>query len=226
MGHSDESRHPSHQLIRSVLVGLPNGWLILLFDLYLVARRWLTQQRHEGLYEILDYDATLELKDRRGETAIFTKRQQVKFIQDHILAFEDYAWGDGDIFAAYQCTPGVPVDRYPVGDRWNILISLRETKQSGDVTDFHIQRTIKNGFVKPEESFQTEISHRTRRLKMTIIFPKSRRCRRAALLERSRHRHTELGPEHFTDLPDGRQQVIWETDKVRPFEVYTLKWQW
>lgn len=226
MGSTDGTRPSSHQLVRSILACLPNGWLALLLDVYLVARRWLIQHRHEGLYEILDYDATLELKDRTGTNAIFTKRQKVKFIQDHILAFEDYAWGDGDIFADYHCSPGVPVDRYQNGDRWNILISLRETKQSGDITDFYIKRIIKNGFVKAEESFQTEISHRTRQLKMTIIFPKSRRCQRAVLIERSRHHTTALGPDHFTDLPDGRQRVTWETTKVRPFEVYTLKWAW
>jgi hypothetical protein len=49
--------------------------------------------------EILEYDSTLELLDVKSETAIFRKLQRVKFLQDNIIAFQDYAWGDGDIFA-------------------------------------------------------------------------------------------------------------------------------
>ena len=52
-----------------------------------------------------------------------------------LLAFEPQ--GDGDIFVDYKCSPGVLVDR------WNVLISLRETKNAGDVTNFYIERTVK-----------------------------------------------------------------------------------
>ncbi len=103
------------------------------------------------MYEILEYDSTLELLDDKGETAIFRKLQRVKFRQDNIIAFQDYAWGEGDIFADYQCALGVVVDRYRESDRWNILISLHETKSKGDITDFYIERTVKHGYVQNEE---------------------------------------------------------------------------
>lgn len=77
-------------------------WLTLLPDLYQLIQRWLKGQRHEGLYEILDYELTLELLDPQGETAVFKKRQHVKFLQNNVIAFEDYAWGDGEIFADYS----------------------------------------------------------------------------------------------------------------------------
>lgn len=199
---------------------------MLLPDLYRLLHRWLKGHRHEGLYDIVDYDLTLDLLDSQGETAIFRKRQQVKFLQNNVIAFEDYAWGDGEIFADYKCSPGVVVDRYQEGDRWNVLISLHETKNSGDITDFYIERTAKQGFTQTDESLQIEIRHPTKRLKMTIIFPQIRRCQRAVLLQRSRNHSIVLGPEHFTNLPDGRQMVIWETTKIEQFEVYTLKWRW
>jgi hypothetical protein len=219
-------RSSSSRLLRSLLSFLSQDWLTLFFDFYRLLRRWVNHHRREGTYEILDYDSTLELVDPKGETAIFKKQQRVKFIQNHIIAFEDYAWGDGKIFADYKCSPGTEVDRYQEGDRWNILISLRETKNSGDIEDFYIERTVKHGFTKATEARQFEIRHRIKRLKLNIIFPRQRRCQRAVLLERSRHRTTVLGPEHFSDLPDGRQLLTWEPTKVRPFEVYTLKWQW
>ena len=217
---------PPSSLLRKILACFSQDWLVLLPDLYRALHLWFKRHRHEGMYEILDYDATLELVDPKGKTAIFTKRQRVKFLQDHIIAFQDYAWGDGEIFANYNCTPGSEVDHYQEGDRWNILISLRETKNSGDIEDFYIERTAKEGFITAEESLQTEIRHRTRRLRMSIIFPKRRPCKRALLLERSRNRTTVLGPEHFIDLPDGRQRLTWETSTIRGFEIYTIKWKW
>jgi hypothetical protein len=178
------------------------------------------------MYEILDYDSTLELVDPRGETAIFKRRERVRFLHNNIIAFEDYAWGDGKIFAEYRCSPGKVVDRYQEGDRWNVLISLRETKSAGGVVDFHIERTVKYGFTKVEEWRQVEIRHWTRRLKISIIFPKERRCQRAVLVNRSRNQTTVLGQEHFNDLPDGRQELTWETRKIRRLEIYTIRWKW
>ncbi|MCC6453302.1 MAG: hypothetical protein IT328_00015 [Caldilineaceae bacterium] len=187
---------------------------------------WITHRSEQGVYEILNYDSTLELLDPTGQTAIFHKRQQVRFLQDNVIAFEDFVWGDGDILAEYRCSPGVAVDRYQDGDRWNILISLRETKSRGDVTDFHIERTITDGFAQQDEWYQAEIRHPTRRLRMAVIFPEARKCQRASLHERKRNRMQVLGPECFHQLADGRQLVEFETTHVRHLEMYTLRWTW
>lgn len=223
---STESQNPLRQLIRKILACFSLEWLTILPDLYQLAHRWLGQQRSEGMYEILDYDSGLELLDTKGTKARFKKLQRVKFLQNHIIAFQDYAWGDGDTLEDYQCSPGIVVDKYKEGDRWNILISLRETKSAGDITDFHIERTGRNSFTQAEEWFQTEIRHPTKRLRMTIIFPKGRSCQRAVLLQRSQHQTLVLGPEHFTILPDGRQRLSWETEQIKQFEIYTIKWRW
>lgn len=217
---------PPTPLWQKLLRSFSLEWVAFLPDLYQLIRRWLKGQRHEGLYEILDYDLTLELLDSQGETALFKKRQQVKFLQNNVIAFEDYAWGDGEIFADYKCSPGMVADRYQEGDRWNVLISLHETKNSGDITDFYIERTAKHGFTQADESLQIEIRHPTKRLKMAVIFPATRHCQRAVLLQRSHNHSTVLGPEHFVNLPDGRQMLTWETAKIEQFEIYTLKWRW
>ena len=108
--------------LSSKLLPLPVDWLPLLFDLYRHLRRWWTRKRHEGMYEILDYDSVLELLDPQGETAVFKRRQKVKFLQDNVIAFQDHVWGDGEIFAEYKVSPGLEVDRYQDGDRWNVLM--------------------------------------------------------------------------------------------------------
>jgi hypothetical protein len=32
-------------------------------------------------------------------------------MQDNVIAYQDQAWGDGEILLNYRCTPGTPVDR-------------------------------------------------------------------------------------------------------------------
>jgi hypothetical protein len=166
------------------------------------------------VYEILEYDSTLDLIDPRGQKAVFRKRQKVRFLQDHIIAFQDYAWGEGEIFDRYRVSPGAAVDRYQEGDRWNVLISLRATKSKEDIEEFHIERQVRDGFKKGEEWHQVEIRHATRRLRMAVIFPKHRPCRSALLQERSRNRSTKLGAKHYVELPDGRQMIQWETNRI------------
>lgn len=213
-------------LLRRLPAYLSQDWLTIGLDIY-HAMRHLWAQRPTGMYEILEFDSTLELLDPQGENAVFRKHQRVKFLQDNIIAFQDYAWGEGsDIFATYRCKPGVVVDRYQEGDRWNILISLRGTKQRGDIEDFYIERKVVKGFIKKEEWYQVEIRNPTQRLRMSVIFPKSRRCQRAQLIKRSRHRTEELGPEHLHDLADGRRMLHWEVAEIRHLEVYTIKWWW
>jgi hypothetical protein len=183
------------------------------------------RERNLGIYEILDYETTLELS-ATGKTATFLKRQKVRFLQDNVISFQDYAWGEGEIFADYRISPGIVADRYLAGDRWNILISLRTSKSRGDLEEFFIESTFKNSFLREEEWQQIEIRHRTKYLKMTIIFPKHRRCKYAAVQQRGRHRSVELGNDDFGELPDGRQVVVWETMDIDPLEVFTLRWKW
>jgi hypothetical protein len=211
-------------LLRWFLSFFSLGQVTMLWDLYQIGKQW--WPGNTDSYEILDYEASVELLDLSGEKAIFRKRQKVKFLQNNIIAFEDYAWGDGDILAAYKCSPGVVVDKYQEGDRWNILISLRETKSKGDIVEFYIERIEHGTFTQAEEWLQTEIRRRTRQLKMRIIFPADRRCQRALLQQRTHNRVLALGPEHFHLLPDGRQLLAWETDKVKPYEIYGIHWQW
>ena len=137
MSTSDSEQLPS--FLRRILRYLSIDWLSLALDLAQSLRQFICTQP-TGPYEILDYEATVELLDTKGKKARFTKRQRVKFSQNNIIAFEDYAWGDGDILADYKCSPGVVVDKYKEGDRWNIVISLRETKSNGDIAEFHIKR--------------------------------------------------------------------------------------
>ena len=217
--------HPVLQLLSALSALFLQEWQALL-ALALRTLPYLLVERNRGMYEILEYETTLDLTDPHGHEAIFHKRQRVRFLQDNILAFQDYAWGDGAIFTSYHCTPGQVVDRYQEGDRWNILISLRQTKGKGDVEEFHVTRVATDGFTQPEEWLQTEIRHPTRRLRLVVLFPAERRCQQAFIQQRSRNWTQTLGAEHFVELPNGRQMLSWETANVASLEVFTLRWRW
>ena len=186
----------------------------------------LARWRSQGVYEVLDHDTTLELMDPDGKVAIVTRRQRVKFMQDNVVAIADHAWGDGDIFAEYSCRPGVPVDLYERGSRHTVLISLRETRSRGDVLRFRIRRKIVGGFTEANEWWETEIYHRTKRMRIAVIFPQGRRCQRATLTQRSTNRTVPLGPQHFRFIEDGRQKLTWETRRPKLHDRYTIRWRW
>lgn len=220
-------RYTLHMGITAIVTALVGVFLKEWESLYEIFAQLFSFSFHkkQGMYEIIDYDSTLELS-ATGKTATFLKRQKVEFLQDNIISFQDFAWGEGEMFDNYKCSPGVVADRYFVGDRWNILISLRETKSRGDIEEFFIQSTFKNTYLNATEWHQVEIRHKTKDLKLTVIFPKKRHCKRAIVQQRHRHKTLELGTEHFNVLPDGRQVVIWKTRNVNPLEVYTLRWDW
>ena len=212
--------------ISTLLGPLSGSWTTIIGGLYRILGQFRKRQSAYGPCEVLEYDAILELPDPKGRLALFKKRLRVKFLQDYVIAFQDHAWGDGDLLADYSCSPGVEVDHYPEGDRWNILISLRETKSRGDVQDFFIQRKVLLGFTKREEWWQIEMQHETHCLKLSIVFPEERHCVRAALVERKRNETTILDSTHFVVLPDVRQILTWETKHPRQFETYTINWRW
>lgn len=213
-------------LLQSLVPLLNSDLIALLGALWRLGRRILKARAHEGMYEVLEYTSRLELQDTKGERAIFYKRERVRFLQDNIIAFQDQASGEGEIFADYKCSPGEAVDRYREGHRYRILISLRETKKRGDIEEFHIERSIGGGFTRDDEYFQTEVDHPTKKLSVSVVFPKRRRPKQITLVEQNSTRTIHLGPQHTRTLPDGRQQVTWSTDKPRLFEAYILRWSW
>jgi hypothetical protein len=52
--------------LRRLLAYLFHDWISLIFDLHRLLRHLLPRQP-DGMYEILDYDATLELLDVKGQ---------------------------------------------------------------------------------------------------------------------------------------------------------------
>ena len=213
-------------LVRSLFHQGPFQILAKLLEAWDTLSRLREKIHYHGMYEILDYDATLEIVDPKGEKAILTRRQVIRFLQDNVVAIHDHAWGDGELFSKYHCQPGVPVDFYEDGSKYNVLISLRETKTRGEVIELWVERVVRGGFLEEHEWLETEIDHWMRGLKLSVIFPKERPCRRATLSRRSTGKTTLLHQGHFALLPDGRQKLTWGTSRPKLHDLYTIKWVW
>ena len=177
-------------------------------------------------YEVLEYDSTLELKDPKGEEAIYRKRQKVRFLVDDVVAFRDVFWGEGNLASSYRCRPGKAVDLYREGSKHYVLISLREAKHLGDVVEFNIERKVRGGFVRRDEWREVEINDPTVKLRLVLVFPEARQCIHAWVMEKHGDRVTALGRDHFSRLPDGRQVLSWEKSNPKLHELYRLRWEW
>jgi len=211
---------------QSITKYLTNPWSEFLGDICKVSLKLIRRYYIESIYEVMEYESTLTLHDPKGKEATFCKRQKVRYLQNNTIAFEDQAWGDGEILIDYRCTPGTPVDQYRLDYKTFILISLRELKNRGDIDVFNIRWGLQDGFLRPNELWATEIRRRIKHLKISVIFPKSRPPTHWSILEKNRQRTLSLGKETRQQLPNGCWKVSWDKKKPRLYETYILKWEW
>jgi hypothetical protein len=222
----------------TVTLGLP--LFEILGEIWRIGRKLMRGLANEGMYEVLDYASTLELLDNKGRKATFKKKMKIRYLQDETIAFQDFAWGDGVILVDYKTRPGLAVDQHRSGYKTYILLSLREVKNGGDIDDYNISWGIRNGFLTPDGYWSTEISHRMKRVRVNVIFPRRRPPHRVFLEENNRRRSKVLDEKYWKRLSDGRWRVTWEVNKPmdgrwrvtwevnKPmlFENYVIRWDW
>lgn len=210
--------------IIGMALGLP--WFQIIGQVWKIGRKIIRGLSNEGIYEVLDYKCTLELLDSEGKNAIVQKREKVRYLQDNIIAYQDQAWGDGEILLDYHCSPGVLADQYQVGAKTYILISLRNVRNKGDIDEFNIDWKIQNGFPKHARFLATSINHKINKTTLQIIFPKDKPPLKASVFESNLQRRYDLGKDAYKTLPDGRHTVVWKNSKPRLYENYLLNWEW
>lgn len=201
-------------------------WIAIIGNVWRIVLKIFRGFVNEGIYEVLDYECTLELTNKSGTNAIIKKREKIKYLQDYISTHEDQAWGDGEILLNYRCSPGVPVDQFRLGHNTYKLISLREFKNKDDMSEFNIEWRMRNGFLKPTGFWGTSINHQTKRIVIKVIFPKDRPPLRASVFESNIQRTRILGQETQHKLSDRRIMIVWEDTRPRLYEDYILRWEW
>ena len=81
----------SLQDILQVLVS--SSFLKDLFDLLKQIRESVTEQRLQGIYEVLDQQRTVTIHDPQGRVATVDTIQHLRFRQNYVTAITEYAWG-------------------------------------------------------------------------------------------------------------------------------------
>jgi hypothetical protein len=203
-----------------------SAWIPVILEVANLSKNLARKFQKSGIYQVLEHETKVTLHDIYGKHATVNKRQKVKFLQNNVIAFQDQAWGDGEVLLNYKCSPGVPSDIYRIEHKKVVLISLRKEYGIGDLEEFNIEWDIKNGFPAKVESWGTEIIHPTNHLKVTIIFPPTRPPTRAFIIQSNNRKYSNLNFDDILQLPDGRWQLKWENRHLNLNESYTLEWYW
>ena len=198
----------------------------ILGDMYQWGKSTLQKMRKSGMYEVLNYESTLEIMDPRGMVGKINKSEKVRFLQDNVIAIQDQVWGfDKDIFD-YKCSPGVPVDFHEVGHKTLIVISLRELRSKNDEIDLNMQWYLKGNSIGKAGIWETYINQYTNQLNLSIIFPVDRPPLRIWISEGNKKKSLDLDKKSLMRLPNNQWKITWEKKNPRIFETYSLNWEW
>jgi len=198
----------------------------ILSDLYSWGKSQIQSLRKPGMYEVLDYQSTLEILDPRGMVAKFNKTEKVRFLQDNVIAIQDQLWGVNKRIFDYKCSPGIPVDFYTSGHKTLVVISLREILSKNDDLDLNMQWYLKGDRIGNKGMWETYINRYTNMIGLNILFPEERPPIKVWVTQGNNKRVIEIGQKAITQLPDKQWQLTWEMKKPRLYETYAMKWEW
>lgn len=181
-------------------------------------------KKQDRNYEVLSYEATLELLDAEGREAVYVRKQRLRFLEDRVTAIDDYGWGNGIAFASHYAYPGRFVDRRIEGSRLRSTVELSRAYDAGEELTFSVERLIKNGFASESEWWlEAELYHRARRVWLTVVLPESREVKSAKLVRPGISEALTIAP---SKLPDGRQTLTHKDRRPVQGARYTLLWDW
>lgn len=174
-------------------------------------------------YEVLEYDARVELLDTDGRNAQYTRTELVRFLKDTSTVY-DYGWGNGIAFAEHETGRGKFTEKKLLGSRLRATVKLPELQHKGDEFVLTFERTVRNGFMSPSECWlEAELYHPTRRLTLCVVLPAARPLREACLVTLEEPKGTALRP---VEMADGRQCISYKARNPRVGQRFTLLWDW
>ena len=64
-------------------------WPEIVGELWKYGRKVMRGFSNEGMYEVLEYESTLELIDQEGKKVTFKKGVKVHYLQDNVIVYQD-----------------------------------------------------------------------------------------------------------------------------------------
>ncbi len=128
-------------------------------------------------YETLSYGGRLDILDREGRLARFTRRQRIRFLEDGVGTFFDRVWGDGVLFAGYT-TPGMRIlDAIPTRNGYVVPLALPRPFRKGDTFEITTQRRIVGAFTDDLAYWDSAMHAPTEYLAIDVVSPHGRHFR-------------------------------------------------
>lgn len=212
----------------AIAAGVLAGLLFVLFLIFMYGVS--VRDRFGGPYEISKMVNELDIQSIDGSLAVHRKQLSLEFLHNQVVAIWEGAYGDGEQFADFKCTPTSlrAVDEFVEGGRRHKVISLRRLYNRGDKIDVTFERTIKNALLDPErEAFLVDVTRRTQTLIIRIIFHKEHKCTEATLYRRHGKKSSkEPLTQSFSYNEEGRQVIEWKKSRPKLGDTYTFEWTW
>lgn len=176
-----------------------------------------------ALYDVLNFEATIEVKDSRGYQAVYSKKQRLRFLKDNVSTVYDYGWGTGNAFASHRVEPGHIVERKQIGPRYRSLVMLPEPQHKGDELTLSVRRLIKDKFTGKGNWLEGEVYNKMQRMRLSVILPASRPVTRAWLVQRRQPTESLVSAK---PISGHRQRLASTITNPKIGDMYTLVWDW
>ncbi len=208
----------------AIILGAATLFLVAQLLLY---KAWVERTGGRN-YEALTYKWEWDIDAPDGSHASLKKTMTVRYLSDTRVIAEMVRADNPPKFVNLKCTPGFIVDEFDApGERW-VIISLRGVRLRGQIETWDLERESLNAFRNPDEEWvSVDTPGLTRSLQMTVVLPPGRRCERAWVEQRSKHRHIELRPD--TDIQTRADRTALVFSAIPPYrrdDRFTLRWQW
>ena len=164
-----------------------------------------------------------DLADSRGQRAVVTRKQRVRFLAGEAGVITGPVWGDGRQFQRYEITGAKRLGVRREGPRDVLLLGLDGRPGKDSRATLVARRTIHGGFLGEREYFETLVERPTKRLLLRVLFPRQRPPREAFLVEAEESRQRAL-PVRI--MADGRARLSWSCTRPKVNTIYSLRWAW
>lgn len=168
-------------------------------------------------YETIKFAGRLEILDREGRVALFSRRQRIRFLEDGVGIFFDRVWGDGVLFASYSTGSMRILDAIPTRKGYVVPLALPRRFRKGEIFDVQTERRIVGAFTDEVGYWDSAMQAPTQLLTIDILAPRSRTFRRPEI----------VGPPKG-DIDAAVKQRLFSFRAIRPaLDIpYKLTWSW
>jgi hypothetical protein len=181
-------------------------------------------RRSGAAYENLLLELIWEIQDRRGLRAVLDRRQRIRFLRDEAEVVRELAWGEGEQLARYRVRGARRMLVRPEGSRQAVLLGLHRRLGRGDQLTLSTRRFIRAAFRDSTEYCETMLERPTRRVTLTVIFPRGRPPYEAHVTATPEERRSHALPIRFG--ADGRAFLRWSRKDPSVGHTYSLRWSW